>query len=117
MTREVLPTRRRNETREVCFAGHSYAVCVGFYGDGRPAEVFADGGMAREGSDVRATISDACVLISIALQHGIRREDLERSLGRVPRWCDGREAEGPASIIGAILAAIEPIAALPKELA
>jgi hypothetical protein len=105
VTRTPLPYRRPNETREVQFAGGRYTVSVGFYGDGQPGEVFFDG--AKEGSDVRAIMSDACVLISIALQHGITRAELERSLGRVPRWVDGNERDGPASIIGAIVGAIE----------
>lgn len=106
MTRTPLPHRRQNETREVEFGSRGYSVCVGFYDDGQPAEVFADG--AKEGSDMRATLADACVLISIALQHGIPRADLERSLGRVPRWVNGDEGDGPASIIGAVVEAIGP---------
>jgi hypothetical protein len=104
VSRTILPSRRPNETRDVQFAGGRYTVSVGFYGDGRPGEVFFDG--AKEGSDVRAIMSDACVLISIALQHGITRAELERSLGIVPRWIDGNESEGPASLIGAIVGAI-----------
>lgn len=103
MTRVTLPYRRQSALREVMFAGRVYTVCVGFYSDGRPAEVFADG--AKEGSDVQATISDACVLVSLALQHGIELDGLGRSLGRVPLPTGG---EGPASIIGAIIAAIAP---------
>jgi hypothetical protein len=106
VTRTPLPYRRPNETRDVAFAGQLYSVCVGYDERGQPAEVFADG--PREGSDVRAIMSDACVLISIALQHGITRAELERSLGIVPRWIDGNESEGPASLIGAIVGAITP---------
>lgn len=115
MTRTNLPNRRRNETRDVHFAGRDFMVCVGFYHDGAPAEVFADG--PKEGSDLQATISDACVLISIALQFGITRTELEHSLGRIPRWVDGNETDGPASIIGAIIGAIEPAEALPEGFA
>lgn len=111
MSRVPLPQRRRNEIREVEFSGKTYSVCVGFYPNGQPAEVFADG--PKEGSDMRATLSDACVLISIALQHGVPRAEMEHSLGRVPRWTDGQETDGPASIIGAVVAAIEPTGALP----
>jgi hypothetical protein len=111
MSRETISTRRRNETRDVVFGDRTFSICVGYRPDGRPAEVFADG--PKEGSDMRATISDACVLISIALQYGIGRNELERSLGRVPRWVDGNETEGSASIIGAIVEAIEPTEAMP----
>jgi ribonucleoside-diphosphate reductase alpha chain len=106
MNRTALPQRRRNETREVRFGLRTYLVCVGFYDDGSPAEVFVDG--EREGSDMRAIIGDACVLISIALQCGIATADLGRSLARVPRWSPQGEVDAPASIIGAIIEAIEP---------
>lgn len=108
MTRVYLSTCRRNETRDVLFNGRTYSVCVGYYPDGQPAEVFANG--PKEGSDMQATVADACVLVSIALQNGITTDELAHSLSRVPRWTDGRETEGPASIIGAIIAAIEPTA-------
>ena len=106
MTRAALPTRRRNATADAIWtapdgSAHAFAVCAGFDDHGRPREVFANhakGAMA-------ATLADACVLISIALQHGIPPDALAKSLGQVPSW-PGNDATSPASPIGTILAAI-----------
>jgi hypothetical protein len=67
-------------------------------------EVFAN---TPSGGAFASCIADSCVLISLALQHGIAPATLARSLGRVPVWIirDGQSVEstGPASPIGAIL--------------
>ena len=39
-TRHSLPQRRPSRTVDLDFNGSRYAVGIGFYGDGRPAEVF-----------------------------------------------------------------------------
>jgi hypothetical protein len=101
MSRIALPQRRPNETREIIFDERSYLICVGFDDAGMAKEVFCDG--PKTGSAMQHLIADACVVISLALQHGLARADLEHSLGRVPRWTDGQEAEGPASVIGLIV--------------
>jgi hypothetical protein len=54
---------------------------------------------------MRAVLADACVVISIALQHGISASDLAKSLGRVPNLA--AEGDAPASPIGTILEAIK----------
>jgi hypothetical protein len=101
-----LPARRPNFTRAIDWAGHPITVTVGLRVDGSPAEVFAD---SARGGDMAATLADACVLISIALQHGIAPADLAKSLGRVPllrapggQVEDARQ-DAPASPIGAIV--------------
>lgn len=111
MTRTRLPDRRRNAIRDIAFGGQAFTVCVGYDGTGRPLEVFADG--QKTGSATAAFIDDACIVISIALQHGIAPEALARSLSTVPVWRNGVKGEGPASPVGAILAAIEPTPAMP----
>ena len=101
--RRQLPTRRRNISTDSAWVGpdgtaHNFAVTIGLDDDLRPMEVFANhakGAMA-------ATLADACVLISLALQHGVPVESLEKSLGRVPSM----QGEGPASPIGTIIAEI-----------
>jgi hypothetical protein len=110
MTRTALHDRRLNETVDVIFGAETFAICVGFDGDhrrrGQPKEVFATG--PKIGSEMQAIVSDACVLISIALQHGIAPAALAHSLGRVPRWVNGKEGDGPASVIGLIVEALTP---------
>ena len=78
---------------------------------GRPLEVFADG--QKTGSTMAAFIDDACIVISIALQHGVAPAALARSLSTVPVWVNGVKGEGPASPVGAILAALEPAPPMP----
>jgi hypothetical protein len=104
MTRVALPNRRPAENRDIDFRGQRLTVTVGFDLDGCVREVFAVG--PKEGSDMLHTIADACVVISIALQHGIAASDLVKSLGSVPDW-NGTPA--PASVIGAVLAIIAEV--------
>ena len=111
MTRIRLPDRRRNLIRDIAFGGQAFTVCIGYDRAGRPLEVFADG--QKTGSTMAAFIDDACIVISIALQHGIAPDDLADSLSTVPVWENGVQGEGPASPIGAILASLEPAPALP----
>jgi hypothetical protein len=111
MMRVRLPDRRRNTIRDIAFGGQAFTVCVGYNDAGRPLEVFADG--HKTGSTMAAFIDDACIVISIALQHGIVAADLARSLSTVPVWADGVKGEGPASPVGAILGVLEPAPALP----
>jgi hypothetical protein len=111
MTRTRLPDRRRNAIRDIAFCGRAFTVCVGYDDAGRPLEVFADG--QKTGSAMAAFIDDACIVISVALQHGLTPEALARSISTVPVWEDGVKGEGAASPVGAILAALEPAPALP----
>lgn len=98
--RTPLPNVRPNVTTDVHWNGQTFPVSIGLHPDTwQPAEVFAD---VAKGGDIQWVISDACVLISIALQHGIAPADLAKSLGRVPSW----QGEVPASPIGAIVEAI-----------
>lgn len=94
MSRIRLPGRRPAETAEIVFDGRRFTVTVGFYPDGRPGEVFADG--ARIGSDLDALLDDACVALSLLLQHGVDPVRLAGSMGRLG---DRR----PSSLIGAVV--------------
>lgn len=103
--RHRLPNRRPSATRALEWHGREVIVTVGFDPATRqPREVFASG--PKEGSDMLAIIADACVVISLALQHGAAPQALAKSLGRVPAWQNGEEGEAPASVIGAILEVI-----------
>ena len=100
--RERLPNRRPNQTQVIRWAGSDdqpteFSVTVGYYLDGRPGEVFTNG--LRVGSSMQSLLEDACVAVSIALQHGVNPEDLAHSMGRTPI---SRTETRPASIIGAI---------------
>lgn len=103
MTRQTLPHRRSNITRAVQWDGHEFSVTIGFDPNTwAPAEVFAD---TRKGGQMAATLADACVVVSIALQHGISPAELAKSLGRTPvLWKEGETQ--PASPVGAIVEAI-----------
>ena len=57
-----------------------------------PGEVFTHG--AKVGSAMDALLDDACVAVSLLLQHGVEPEGLATSMGRV--------GDAPASIIGAL---------------
>ena len=86
-------TRRLNETAELLFEGRRYHVTIGYFEDGQPGEVFCHG--AKVGSGMNLLIDDACVALSILLQHGVEPQALAHSMGRLG---DG----APASIIGAL---------------
>ena len=94
MTREALPNRRPNETTALVFGGLRFAVTIGLFPDGRPGEVFASG--AKPGCDLDYLLDDACVALSLLLQHGVEPAALAKSMGRAG---DGAT---PASLIGAL---------------
>ncbi|MEI7605760.1 MAG: ribonucleotide reductase [Rhodospirillaceae bacterium] len=95
MTRERLPNRRPNETTTLVFGGMSFAMTIGFFpANDRPGEVFASG--AKSGCDLDYLLDDACVALSLLLQHGVEPAALAKSMGRAG---DGAT---PASIIGAL---------------
>jgi hypothetical protein len=103
MTRCHLPNLRPSVTVTVHWNGQAFPVTIGFHPDtGAPSEAFAD---VAKGGDLQWVIADACVLISIAMQHGIAPADLAKSLGRVPTWGDDG-ATAPASPVGAVMDAI-----------
>jgi hypothetical protein len=101
MIRAVLPTRRPSATLEAEWEGHPFTVTIGYYLDGTPGEVFAD---TPNGGQMQATLSDACVLISVALQNGISPEALAKSLAKAP--IPGQPGEKCASPVGVIVEAI-----------
>jgi hypothetical protein len=93
MSRERLPARRAAETAEIEHLGIRFTVTVGFYPDARAGEVFVHG--TRTGSTMDALLADACVLVSLLMQHGVEPREVAASMGR----SGGAE---PASVIGAV---------------
>lgn len=104
MTRANLPTRRPNVTRAVDWDGHSFTVTVGFDpATGKTSEVFAD---TLKGGQMQATLSDVCIVISIALQHGVTPGELTKTMGETPvLWGEEGQTQ-PASPLGAVMAAL-----------
>lgn len=95
MMRERLPDRRPAVTVKLVFDGTSYATTLGIdLRNMRVAEVFTHG--ARIGSGMDRILDDACVALSLLLQHGVEPTALASSMGRLG---DGK---APASIIGAL---------------
>jgi hypothetical protein len=94
MTRARLPDRRLAETIDLEHGGMRFSVTVGFYPDGRPAEAFTHG--AKAGSTIDGLLDDACVVVSLLIQHGVDPRGLASSMGRLG---DGH----PASVIGAVV--------------
>jgi hypothetical protein len=73
----------------------SYSVTIGFdLANNRIGEVFTHG--AKVGSAMDAILDDACVTLSLLLQHGVEPAALAGSMGRLG---DGKT---PASIIGTL---------------
>ena len=104
-----MPERRLSVIRECQWEGHAFVLDIGFYPGplgydmGTPGEVFAD----RPKTDpMGAQLSDACTVISLALQHGITVEALAKSLATVPDVWGEEGATKPASPIGVILAEV-----------
>ena len=95
MTRQRLPDRRPSETADLDFNGACYAVTFGYFPDGRPGEVFT--GDAKAGSSMEAVLDDACILVSLLLQHGVGPAALAKTMGRLG------DGTAPASVIGAIV--------------
>ena len=111
--RHDLPSRRLCETRRVATPeGHTIHLTVGFDPDepDRPREVFYSGGF-RSGSQLEFQIQDACVLISLLLQHGLTPDAVLKSLARTEQpglWVEGARAPAieivHASHVGLIVA-------------
>ena len=97
--REVLPNRRRSETFEFeagvpGYPSQHYVATLGFYPDGRLAEIFLH--PCKTGSDKDIAVQESAIAVSFALQHGCAVEMIRAAM---PRTTDGRP-EGP---IGTLL--------------
>ena len=102
--RARLPNRRPAVTHHLETAGPAFVATVGFDDQAQPREIFIGGG--KEGSAINTLLSDAAVIISVALQHGIEAEALARSISRLPADklapLQSTDQE-PASPLGAVL--------------
>jgi len=75
----------------------TYFVGVGYYEDGRPAEIFVS--TSKLGTDVVNTANDACILISYLLQIGTTWSEFDDILTMLQR----DEKDDFASIIGVLI--------------
>ena len=105
MTRAQLPNRRPNTTLDLEHKGLTFNVTIGLDpATGAPMEVF--GSTAKAGSDFAVLLSDACVILSLALQHGIQPSALSKTMQWTPVIGQAGRTREPASVIGAILVAL-----------
>lgn len=106
--RRTLPTRRHCVTASTVWQGHPIEVSVGFDpATGGVVEAFAD---IAKGGQMQHTLSDACILASIAMQHGASLDELQKTLGSEKLSVDGRAFVEPTSPIGAALQAVRMVA-------
>jgi hypothetical protein len=95
MTRQRLPDRRPSFTTQLGYEGNVYSAALGLdVINERIAEVFTHG--AKVGSGMDRILDDACVALSLLLQHGVDPATLAASMGRLG------DGTSPGSIIGAL---------------
>lgn len=87
--RQRLPNRRELQTFEFRHDGIGYIASIGFFPDGRIAEVFLD--CEKKGSAAETAARDSAVLASLCLQHDVPFEVIWRALVKL---ADGSSA-GP----------------------
>lgn len=80
MTRQRLPNRRPNETFEFERDGISVKMTIGVAPDGQPAEIFLNADRANSMLDV--LMSDAAIIASLALQHGVPLATIAHAIKR-----------------------------------
>jgi len=111
MPRKTLPPRRPTARSRHQFRNQTIFVDIGYDPDTlTPLEVFAS--CSKTTSDLALLMQDACVLVSLALQHGVPPQALAKSLGTVPGWSGEQEH---ASVIGLIVEAVQLEGALMEE--
>ena len=82
--RHVLPDRRLAENRRIDTPdGHKVFLSIGYDPKeiSRPREVFYSAGF-KSGSALEFQLQDACILISMLLQHGLQPDAVAKSLAR-----------------------------------
>ncbi|WP_439140251.1 TSCPD domain-containing protein [Roseicyclus sp.] len=106
MTRQQPPNRRPALTIPLKWrtelATHAFDITIGLDPvSGDAIEVFyADG--QRGGSQLQHAIQDACVLISLLLQHGVQARDIAKSLSTMPVHGSPEFATVVGVIVGAL---------------
>lgn len=108
MTRERLPNRRRNESREFEIENVCCRVTVGFNADRRPCEIFINS--PKRGSAIDMLLGDIAVQMSLSLQQGTSPTEMAHSTSRLPSAplltpedLDKAGDRMPASVLGAAI--------------
>jgi hypothetical protein len=102
-TRERLPNRREHTVINFTKTdGFAYAGGVGFFEDGRLAEVFLNS--RKIGTAIETAARDSAVVASLALQHGVPPDTIRHALTRNRNG----EASGPLGMLLDLLAAAPP---------
>ena len=119
--RKRLPNRRGSQIMEFGTLARpgvnslSYTATVGFFGDGRLAEVFLRA--SKTGTDLNIQSMETAIAVSMALQYGAPMEVLRAAMPRD----DLQRPEGPIGMLLDILKHIEdemkPVAAIEASIA
>jgi hypothetical protein len=97
--REHLPDRREHVVVNFTTAdGFRYTAGLGYFEDGRLAEVFLNA--EKIGTAIETAARDSAVVASLALQHGVPPETIRRALSRNGNG----EANGPLGTLLDLLA-------------
>lgn len=72
--RRRLPQTRSSQTTKLTIGNHEAYITVGFYGDGRPGELFVK--IAKEGSTLSGLVDGLAVTASMLLQNGVKWETI-----------------------------------------
>lgn len=78
--REKLPNRRMQVTQAVRWGDEEFLLGVGFNRAGQAREVFLHG--HKVGSEMEGLMTDACILLSLLLQHGEDPKAIHHTLTR-----------------------------------
>ena len=93
MPRETLPRRRSSELFNFEHEGIRYRASVSRFPDGRPGEIFIDGG--KPDTAVAVMGRDLAVAASLALQFGCPLGTLQKALSRLSNG----DAAGPLGVL------------------
>jgi hypothetical protein len=99
LTRKRLPNRRGHMLLDFEADGFRYTAGLGFFEDGRLAEVFLNSG--KIGTAIETAARDSAVVASIALQHGVPPDTIRHALTRDRNG----NASGPLGTLLDLLAA------------
>lgn len=98
--RDALPNRRNQISFDFRRSGVRFVGSVGFFDDGRPAEVFVQ--CERASTEIAALGRDAAILISLGLQHGVTLDTMRHGVTR-------DHDEEPSSFVGALLDEVDKL--------